>query len=120
MSGSSLGDIFVGSLYILYKVENMNDLLSVCVCGWVPARVEAPMQTASVWTFITLAEEGTLNIWTHMQVVLVTGPHLTPGRDARRWLIPGPQREVKEAWPRQTDPLGHLEASPQPGGEGLG
>ena len=120
MSGSSLGDIFVGGLHISYKVKNVNDLLSVCVCGWMPARVEALMQTASVWTFITLAEGGALKIWTHMLVVLLTGPHLTPGRDAGRWLIPGPQREVQEAWPRQTDPLGHLEASPQPGGEGLG
>ena len=34
--------------------------------------------------------------------------------------VPGPQKEVPDAWSRQADPLGHLEASPQPGGEGLG
>jgi len=32
--------------------------------------------------------------------------------------MPGLPREVPEAWLRQADPLGYLEASPQPGGEG--
>lgn len=48
----------------------------------------------------------------------VTGSQLTSGKDARELGMPGPQREVPEAWPRQADPPGHLKASPQGGGEG--
>ena len=32
MSELSFGDIFIEGLHISYKVENLNDLLSVCVC----------------------------------------------------------------------------------------
>lgn len=32
MSGLSFRDIVIGGLHILYNVENVNDILSVCVC----------------------------------------------------------------------------------------
>lgn len=56
MSGLSFGDIFIEGLHISYKVENLNDLLSVCVCVCVPVHVEALMQTISIWTLNALAE----------------------------------------------------------------
>ena len=77
MSGSSLGDIYVGGLHILYKVENVNDLLSVCVClclcacvrVCVPVHVEALTQTTSMWTLNPLAEGGASKIWAGRQGV---------------------------------------------------
>ena len=54
MSELSFGDIFIEGLHISYKVENLNDLLSVCVCA--PVHVEALMQTISIWTLNALAE----------------------------------------------------------------
>ena len=56
MSGLSFGDIFIEGLHISYKVENLNDLLSVCVCVCVPVHMEALMQTISIWTLNALAE----------------------------------------------------------------
>ena len=56
MSELSFGDIFIEGLHISYKVENLNDLLSVCVCVCAPVHVEALMQTISIWTLNALAE----------------------------------------------------------------
>jgi len=44
--------------------------------------------------------------WAVRQVGWVTGPHLPGGGG-----MPGTQREVPEGWPRQADPLGHLQAA---------
>ena len=104
-----------------HKVDNVSDVLSMCVCICVCMSVhaEALMQTPSVWTLTTLAEGGASKIWAGRQV----------GSQAHTWpqeempgggAVPGPQKEVPDAWSRQADPLGHLEASPQPGGERLG
>jgi len=46
--------------------------------------MEALVNTTSVQTLNALTEGGASKIWTGRQVVSVTGPHLTPGRDARR------------------------------------
>ena len=44
--------------------------------------------------------------WAVRQVGWVTGPHLPGGGG-----MPGTQREVPEGWPRQADPLGHLQTA---------
>lgn len=103
----------------------MNDLLSVCVCVFmcvfcvcvcVRLHVEALIQISSVRALNALAQEGACKIWAGRQVVWSLRPTADLGKIYQEVRDSRLSREVPEAWRRQADSLGHLEASPQPGG----
>ena len=77
--------------------------MCVCVCMCVSVCVEALMLITSVWTLNALAEGRASKIWAGRLVVLVTGPHLTPGRDTRwcRYVTPSKGKYQKHGLGRK-------------------